>query len=92
MEVTNYNKRTSLSLRKKRNSRRRLTEYFQNPPISNENETPKIAELAALDYKLNGGRARSNTGDFIGPRWVVDQEVMNCFSCSLKFNLIARRK
>ena len=58
---------------------------------ASENKTPDIAKIASIDYKLNGGRARSNTGDFVGPRWVVDLEVTQCFSCKANFNLINRR-
>lgn len=31
------------------------------------NETPTLAKLAEIDYKLNGARARSNTGKNVSP-------------------------
>lgn len=30
------------------------------------NPTPAIAKIAAVDYKLNGSRARSSSGEFVG--------------------------
>jgi len=49
---------------------------------SETNETPRIAQLAEIDYKWNGSRARAQTGDFIIPRWVPDEEVrLTEFQC-----------
>jgi hypothetical protein len=53
-----------------------------------ENSTPEIARLAALDYKLNGARAR---GDFVGPRWVPDPESEACTTCSKPFDWVSRK-
>lgn len=58
---------------------------------SDENPTPEIARRAAIDFHLNGTRARSNTGDFVGPRWVLDDEVQNCATCSVGFIWVNRR-
>lgn len=55
------------------------------------NATPNVARLAELDYRLNGGRARSNTGDFVAPRWVLDEEVACCLSCNSEFDWFNRR-
>ena len=55
------------------------------------NATPTLARLAELDYRLNGGRARSNTGDFVPPRWVLDEEVTCCQSCKCEFDWVNRR-
>lgn len=35
-----------------------------------ENNTPTVAQIASQDYKLNGGRARSNSGEFVGKMFV----------------------
>ena len=56
-----------------------------------DNSTPNFARLAEKDYKLNGGRARSNTGDFVAPRWVLDEEVTCCTTCRAEFDWVNRR-
>ena len=55
------------------------------------NATPNVARLAERDYQLNGGRARSNTGDFCAPRWVLDEEVTCCQACRTDFDWANRR-
>ena len=55
------------------------------------NSTPCDARLAEVDYQLNGGRARSNTGEFIPPRWIPDQESSECFKCNNEFDWVSRR-
>jgi hypothetical protein len=57
---------------------------------SHENETPKIAQLAEIDYKWNGSRAKS-AGDFVLPRWVPDEAIMYCHSCNSQFDLYNRK-
>lgn len=56
-----------------------------------ENETPKAAALAAIDYKWNGSRARANSDDVVLPRYVADEEVVKCQSCNFEFDWISRR-
>ena len=56
-----------------------------------ENATPGIAALAEVDYQLNGGRARSNTGEFVPPRWIPDEETKVCFKCRSEFDWVNRR-
>lgn len=56
-----------------------------------DNPTPEIARIAAVDFKLNGGRARCNTGEFVAPRWIPDEEVTNCASCRANFDWVKRR-
>lgn len=57
---------------------------------SQENETPKIAHLAEIDYKWNGSRAKS-AGNFVLPRWVPDEEIMYCHSCNSEFDYFNRK-
>ena len=59
--------------------------YESNTIINNSNinnnynsTAVNAAKLAEVDYRLNGGRARSNTGEFIPPRWIPDEEVHFC--------------
>ena len=56
-----------------------------------QNLTPHHARLAALDYKINGSRARANSGDFISPRWVPDEYTSNCSGCDDVFEWVNRR-
>lgn len=77
-------------LTRKQRRRYRLSELHENLPL--ENLTPVIAEIAALDYKFNGARARVLDGEFVGPRWVIDLEVQECESCRAEFNWVNRRK
>eukprot|EP01035_Chromulina_nebulosa_P021821 gene21821-28239_t len=39
-----------------------------------KNKTPHHAKLLAVDYKVNGIRARVNSGEFMPPRWITDDE------------------
>jgi lipid-binding SYLF domain-containing protein len=56
-----------------------------------DNATPSAARLAETDYQFNGGRARSNTGEFIPPRWVPDEETKFCYKCRSEFDWVNRR-
>lgn len=58
---------------------------------TNENATPKIAALAEIDFKLNGSRARASSGEFVAPRWIPDEEALNCMMCSTSFDWWTRR-
>ena len=78
------------TLSRKALSRKRLSDIQRN--LTSDNKTPDLAELIALDFKYNGGRARAKEGDFVGPRWVIDQEVTSCLSCKLSFDWINRRE
>jgi SH3 domain-containing YSC84-like protein 1 len=69
---------------------------YTNAMLSDEygedlNDTATAAKLAEVDYRLNGGRARSNTGEFIPPRWIPDEEVTNCHKCHSEFDWINRK-
>lgn len=55
------------------------------------NETPLKAQLAEIDYKWNGARARANSNDFIVPRWVPDEEVKYCKLCNSEFDYVNRK-
>ena len=57
----------------------------------NENSTTIDAKIAAIDYKINGNRARASTGEFLRPRWEPDNESIQCNLCSIKFDWIIRR-
>lgn len=78
------------TLTRKQKRRQRLSELHECVP--SENLTPVIAEIAALDYKFNGARARVLDGEFVGPRWVIDLEVQECEACRAEFNWVNRRK
>ena len=64
---------------------------FLNSSSSSVNETPMVAQLAEIDYKWNGARARAKTNDFIIPRWVPDEEVSRCQSCNSEFDFVNRK-
>ena len=51
------------------------SQFYSTIGVGEGNDTPKAAYLAEQDYKLNGSRARVNSGEFINPRWVPDEEV-----------------
>lgn len=59
--------------------------------VSQKNDTPKVAHLAEADYKLNGGRARASSGEFVNPRWTPDGETSHCKICNSEFDLINRK-
>ena len=61
----------------------------KNAPV--DSNASKDAALAEIDYKLNGSRARSNTGEFIPPRWIPDEEVERCARCKSEFDWVNRR-
>jgi lipid-binding SYLF domain-containing protein len=56
-----------------------------------QNNLPNEARLAEIDYNWNGSRARSNTGEFVPPRWVPDEEAENCSRCHSEFDWVNRR-
>lgn len=58
---------------------------------NNSNNSPHVAKLAAIDYKINGERSRRVTGQFIGPRWIPDEEVDSCNHCNILFDLLNRK-
>lgn len=55
------------------------------------NETDKKAKIAEADFLLNGARARAGTEDWVGPRWVPDEEVNMCSGCHKEFDWLLRR-
>lgn len=60
-------------------------------PNESPNNLLKEAKLAEIDYTWNGGRARSNTGEFVPPRWIPDEEVETCHRCKSEFDWVNRR-
>jgi hypothetical protein len=56
-----------------------------------ENRTPKTAESYKEDYKLNGSRARTHSGEFVRPRYIPDAEASQCLSCHSEFDWWTRR-
>jgi len=79
----------SIALKMEKNQLSPETTAFLSP--CHVNETEKRAKLAQADFLLNGARARAGTGEFVGPRWVPDEEVGGCSSCSKEFDWISRR-
>lgn len=63
----------------------------QHGPDGTPNNLLKEAKLAEIDYMWNGGRARSNTGEFVPPRWIPDEEVETCRRCRSEFDWVNRR-
>jgi len=83
----------SSSRRSERARANSLKELLEASEKLDSNKTPEVAQLVEIDYKLNGGRCRSNTDEFIAPRWVPDLEVTTCSnqSCMIEFDWINRR-
>ena len=59
---------------------------------SDNNPTTIDAKIAAIDFKINGTRARVLSSEFCRPRWEPDSESCNCHSCSKLFDWITRRR
>eukprot|EP01038_Epipyxis_sp_PR26KG_P004156 gene4156-5920_t len=59
--------------------------------VGDKNNTPEIAKLVEIDYKWNGTRARAESGEFIVPRWVPDEEVFYCKKCNAEFDWANRK-
>ena len=55
------------------------------------NLTPDVAKLNMIDFELNSSRCRADSDDFVGPRWVLDQEFANCNLCRSEFTILNRR-
>jgi len=55
------------------------------------NSTPYVAALAEIDFRLNGGRARAGSGEFVPPRWVPDEEASLCTLCRAEFDWWTRK-
>jgi FYVE zinc finger len=64
---------------------------FMDASAVPDNKTPFDAQVAEMDYKLNGFRARADTGDFVGPRWVPDLERQDCSMCHTEFTFTVRK-
>jgi len=76
---------------KKRQSIQSELQLNETDYSSRENDTPKIAQLAEIDYKWNGARARAHDENFIIPRWVPDEEVLKCNACNSEFDFVNRK-
>jgi len=59
---------------------------------SDNNPTTIDAKIAAIDFKINGTRARVLSSEFLRPRWEPDSESSNCHACSKSFDWLMRRK
>ena len=74
-------------------TRKKLQDYYSEERNMSDKETPsKLIEILASDYSLNGARARASSGEFVGPRWVVDQEALVCKACAKQFDWVLRSK
>lgn len=78
-------------LEQKRQSIQNELQVNQEDYSSQINDTPKIAQLAEIDYKWNGARARAHNDNFIIPRWVPDEEIAYCHACNSEFDYINRK-
>ena len=67
------------------------SQFYSTIGVGEGNYTPKAAYLAEQDYKLNGSRARANSGEFINPRWVPDEEVA-MFVSIIFFNVLPEKE
>lgn len=76
---------------KKRQSLQTELQLNESDFSSQVNDTPKIAQLAEIDYKWNGARARAHNENFIIPRWVPDEEIMYCNACNSEFDFVNRK-
>ena len=65
--------------------------HLQRDYYENKNSTTIDAAIAAVDYRINGYRARADTGEFIRPRWEPDNEIIQCNACSIQFDWVIRR-
>ena len=66
----------------------------QKGPVSktaNQMHTAEVARLAALEFRVNGGRARAEIQELVGPRWELDEEAATCRRCSATFDCLNRR-
>lgn len=68
-----------------------FTDSSRHEGDGGQNNLPNEARLAEIDYNWNGSRARSNTGEFVPPRWVPDEEAENCTRCRSEFDWVNRR-
>jgi len=71
--------------------KKRRETLMMNAADVTSNSTPNEARLAEIDFRFNGGRARVDSGDFIHPRWIPDEEVMNCGLCHTTFDWVRRK-
>jgi len=53
--------------------------------------TADAARMAALEFQVNGRRARQDIQTFVGPRWELDEEAQQCRRCNSDFDCINRR-
>ncbi len=70
---------------------RRQSILFMDAADTSRNTTPNDARLFEKDYQLNGSRARCDSGEFIPPRWILDQEVVGCNYCNSVFDFVNRK-
>lgn len=56
-----------------------------------QNNTPEAARILGKDFLLNSHRARANSDEFVGPRWIPDDEIFACMSCHNKFDWFNRK-
>jgi len=59
--------------------------------FANNMHTAEVARLAAVEFRVNGGRARAEIQELVGPRWELDEEVPACRRCDASFDCLNRR-
>ena len=59
--------------------------------LNNSKHTSEVARLAALEFKVNGSRARDDIRNFVRPRWELDEEAPHCRCCQSTFDCFNRR-
>jgi hypothetical protein len=87
---SSFRSQNSLQQQQRRQSLRTEIKVNEMDFSSHENDTPKIAQLAEIDYKWNGARAKSG-GNFVLPRWVPDEEIAYCHACNSEFDYFNRK-
>lgn len=87
LKTIQLTQRTKSNIKSPRNKQDIDISSFHN----NENMTPKIAALAEADFSLNGCRARSDSREFVGPRYIPDAETTNCTLCQSEFDWWTRK-
>lgn len=88
----------STSIRNSQRSSKRVSASIAKEAIALSSQgkvlsTSEAAVLADIDYRLNGARARVAENEFVGPRWIPDEETVRCFNidCGMEFDWYNRK-